>query len=375
LPPWVSLRHDQALIVAYVSGHGYGHATRTGEVLRTLLQLAPGTPLTLVSAAPEWLFRQAIGAPFAYRALECDVGLVQRGALVIDEAATVKAWRAFATGWDTLVDGEARWLRSTGARVVLGDVPPLAFAVAAVAEAPSLALANFSWDWVYARFAAREPVLGQAAAHCAQAYANCGLLLRLPFAGDLSAFPRVEDVPLVARRPRVGRQEARRRLGLPVDVPIVLLSFGGIGLPGFDLAVLEGLDDLHFVTVGGESRSRRNLATLAPASLDTAGLGYEDLVGAADVVVTKPGYGIVSDAIGAGTRLVYTDRGDFPEYPILVREMARYLPIAYVSNADLLAGRLGDPIRSVLDAPTPPPPSLDGAARVAGRILEFAGAD
>jgi hypothetical protein len=46
-----------------------------------------------------------------------------------------------------------------------------------------------------------------------------------------------------------------------------------------------------------------------------------------------------------------------------------------VSNADLLAGRLGDPIRSVLDAPTPPPPSLDGAARVAGRILEFAGAD
>lgn len=360
------------MIVAYVSGHGYGHATRTGEVLRMIQQLGPGTPLTVVSSAPEWLFRQAIGAPFAYRTLECDVGLLQKDALVIDEAATAQRWRPFAAGWEALVGGEARWLRSAGARVVLGDVPPLAFASAAAAGVPSLALANFSWDWIYGHFAAREPTLGEAAAHSARAYADCGLLLRLPFAGDLSAFPRVEDVPLVARRPRVARHEARRRLDLPRDVPIVLLSFGGIGLPGLDMGVLDGMDALHFVTVAGTRRSQGNLTTLPPAALETGGLGYEDLVGAADVVVTKPGYGIVSDAIGAGTRLVYTDRGDFPEYPILVREMARHLAYAYVSNADLLAGRLADPIWSVLAAPAPSTPDMSGATVVAQKLLAAA---
>jgi len=92
-----------------------------------------------------------------------------------------------------------------------------------------------------------------------------------------------------------------------------------------------------------------------------------------DVVVTKPGYGIVTDAIAAGTRLVYTERGDFPEYPILVREMQPLLACEHVSNADLLAGRLEGPVRRVLGRPVPPPPDLDGAARGAARILELLG--
>lgn len=358
------------MIAAYVSGHGYGHATRTSEVLRALLGLAPGTSLTIVSAAPEWLFRQALGDAFVYRLLACDVGLVQKDALVIDEVATAERWASFAAGWDALVESESRWLRSAGVQVVLGDVPPLAFAAASAAGVASLALANFSWDWIYRHFAAREPVLGEAAAHCARAYAGCGLLLRLPFAGDLSAFPRIDDVPLVARRPRATREEARRRLGLNADRPIVLLSFGGIGLPGFDPGVLAGLDGLRFVTVGDAPRTSANLTVLAAPALEAAGLGYEDLVGASHVVVTKPGYGVVSDAIGAGTRLVYTDRGDFPEYPILVREMTRYLPCAYVSNADLLEGNLGGPTHAVLAAPALPRPDMSGAEVAARKLLE-----
>ena len=50
-----------------------------------------------------------------------------------------------------------------------------------------------------------------------------------------------------------------------------------------------------------------------------------------------------------GTRLVYTERGDFPEYPILVREMSPLLACEHVSNADLLAGRLEEPLRRVLE--------------------------
>ena len=92
-------------------------------------------------------------------------------------------------------------------------------------------------------------------------------------------------------------------------------------------------------------------------------------MGAADVIVTKPGYGIVADAIGAGTRIVYTERGDFPEYPILVEQMKLYLPTAHVSNADLLAGRLRGPLEAVLRQAVPPPPDLSGAGVAADRIL------
>jgi L-arabinokinase len=325
----------------------------------------------VVSSAPEFLFRRAIPPPLDHRRLECDVGLVQRDALTIDERASADAWLEFSAAWDSRVDAEVDWLRASGVRLVLGDIPPLAFEAAARAGIASVALANFSWDWIYRHLARREPRLGEAADRCARAYALCDLLLRLPFAGDLSAFRRVEDVPLVARRPGVAREEARRRLDLRGDRPLALLSFGGIGMPGFDASVLEGLP-FDFVSVGPCGTTAAAVRELAPAGLEAAGLQYQDLVGAADVVVTKPGYGIVTDAIGAGTRLVYTDRGDFPEYPILVAEMARYLPCAYVSNSDLLAGRLAAPIRAALQTAAPAPPDLSGASRAAGRLLELA---
>jgi L-arabinokinase len=357
-------------LVAYVSGHGYGHATRTGEVLRTLREREPRLALAVLSSAPEALFRRAIPGPLACRTLECDVGLVQRDALTIDEAATAVRWAGFEAGLPALVEAEAAWLRASGARLVLGDVPPLAFEAAARAGVASVALANFSWDWIYRHLARREAGLATAAERCSRGYARCGLLLRLPFAGDLSAFPRSEDVPLVARHPTVEREEARRRLGLAGDRPVVLLSFGGIGLPGLAASVLAGLTEFRFVCVGSGGSTAGALMELDRGCLDAAGLQYQDLVGAADVVVTKPGYGIVSDAIGAGTRLVYTERGDFPEYPILVREMSGYLPCAYVSNADLMAGRLRGPILAALALPKPVPPAMNGADRAAELILD-----
>jgi L-arabinokinase len=306
------------------------------------------------------------------------VGLLQQDAVTIDEAGTARRVGEFARKLPALVLQEAEFLRSSRAKVVLGDVPPLAFAAAADAGVPSVALANFSWDWIYRHYAGRHGALGDAAADCAKAYARCSLLLRLPFAGDLGAFPAVEDIPLVARRPRVSRLDARRRLELPSG-PLVLWSFGGLGMPGFDPGVLGGVTGSSFFLVGETPAAEsppalpENVRYLPRRRLAEAGLRYEDVVGAADVVVTKPGYGIVSDAIGAGTAIVYTERGDFPEYPILVESMQRHLPCAHVSNQDLLAGRLREPIEAVLRAPVPEPPPTDGAEVAARRILGLAG--
>lgn len=358
------------MIAVYVSGHGFGHSTRTAEVLRTLRERAPSLPITVSTSAPAFLFEGIVAPPLEVRRVECDVGLVQRDALVIDEPGTAARWREFAAGWDDLVATEAEWLRSSGAHLVLGDIPPLAFAAAAAAGVPSMALGNFSWDWIYEHVASREPVLREAASLCRDAYRRAELLLRLPFAGDLGAFSRIEDVPLVARRPGRSKAEARRRLGFDRQ-PTVLLSFGGPGLPGIDLQTYGALDGYRFVLTGasGDGPSPPNLHRLVGDDLDAAGLEYTDLVGAADVVVTKPGYGIVTDCIGAGTRMVYTERGDFPEYPILTGEMVRYFPAVHATNEEVRGGRIGPALEAVLAEPMPPTPRIDGAEVAAEYLL------
>ena len=202
------------MIVAYVSGHGFGHATRVGEVLRAAHARAPESGIAVVTAAPEMLFREALPATFAYRRLECDVGLAQRGALVIDEEETLARWRAFEAERPQRVESEAAWLQKVGASVVLADVPPLAFEAAAEAGVPAVGLANFSWDWIYRHLARRVPAFAKPARVAAAAYGKAHLLLELPFAGDLVAFPRREAIPMVARHQRRPREETRALLGL-----------------------------------------------------------------------------------------------------------------------------------------------------------------
>lgn len=348
------------MLAAYVSGHGFGHLTRLCEVLREVRLRAPALPIAVVGEPPAALVARAIPGPVSLRRVPVDVGLVQRDALVIDEPATAVRCRAFEATWDDRVAAEAAFLREAGARLVLADVPPLAFAAAARAGVRALALGNFSWDWIYRHLAAREPSLEASAHRAALAYAGAEAILALPFAGDLSAFARTIPVGFVARRPRVARDEARRRLGLAAGRPAVLVSFGGIGLPGLRAEVLAREADARFLLPGD----------LGTARLDALGLDYPDVVGAVDAVVTKPGYGIVTDALAAGTRLLYTERGDFPEYPIMVREMAPLLACAHVSNDDLRAGRIGAPLRALLARPIPPPPDLAGGARAAAAVLD-----
>ena len=104
--------------------------------------------------------------------------------------------------------------------------------------------------------------------------------------------------------------------------------------------------------------------------LSALSIRYEDVVAAADVVISKPGYGIVTDVIAGGTRLVYTDRGDFPEYPILVREMEPWVAAVYLPSAQVREGRVREAVHQALALSIPPPPDLGGADRAAERILQ-----
>jgi L-arabinokinase len=104
--------------------------------------------------------------------------------------------------------------------------------------------------------------------------------------------------------------------------------------------------------------------------LASLNLRYPDLVAAADAVISKPGYGIVSECLANRARLLYTPRGAFREYSILVREMKRWLPAREISPERLAAGTWRDDFRRLCDQPFPPPPDTSGAEVVARRLLE-----
>nr|MDQ3421587.1 glycosyl transferase [Acidobacteriota bacterium] len=96
----------------------------------------------------------------------------------------------------------------------------------------------------------------------------------------------------------------------------------------------------------------------------------EDLAAAVDVVVTKPGYGIVSECIANHTAMLYTSRGDFVEYDVMVREMPNVLRCRFLEQDWLRAGRWLEALDELLDSPPAPRrPDTNGAEIAAAEIL------
>jgi L-arabinokinase len=119
-------------------------------------------------------------------------------------------------------------------------------------------------------------------------------------------------------------------------------------------------------------RRSESFALVEPAPDPPPGWLYQDLVAAADVVVSKPGYGIVSECVANDTALLYTSRGRFIEYDVFVAEMPRVLRCRYISQQDLLAGRWADAVEALLAQPAPAErPRIDGADVAAEAIMNL----
>src|SRR5439155_6039006 len=118
-------------IAFYISGHGLGHASRDIEVITEILARRADTRIVVRTEAPRWLFDTAGPQRLELAPLQADTGVAQIDSLQVDEAETARRAAEFYRRFELRVDEEASWLRETGATIVVGDIPPLAFAAAA----------------------------------------------------------------------------------------------------------------------------------------------------------------------------------------------------------------------------------------------------
>jgi L-arabinokinase len=366
-------------LVWYTSGHGFGHASRDIEVINAIRARRPGLPIIVRTGAKRWIFDLTLKTPVDFQPVEADTGIAQIDSLRLDEAETLRRAGSFYRDLDRRVAGEAAFLSRADASLVVGDVPPLAFAAAAAAGRPSIAFSNFTWDWIYAGYDPEAHGAPGLVALVRDATAKADRFVRLPMWGgfEMATPEKTTDVPLVARKSVRAPAETRRALGLPEDKRLVLLSFGGHGLRGLSpdafaafgddyVAVLTG----HLEMADAAARSR-GVVEFDEQGLYDAGWRYEDLVAAVDVVATKPGYGIIAECAANDTAMLYTSRGHFVEYEVLVREMPSFIRCRFIPQEDVFAGNWRPYLDELLAQKKPARPEVDGAAVAADEILRW----
>ncbi|KAI9097754.1 hypothetical protein K1719_025525 [Acacia pycnantha] len=330
----VSASRKHLVFAYYVTGHGFGHATRVAEVVRHLI--LAGHDVHVVTGAPDFVFTSDIQSPRLFiRKVLLDCGAVQADALTVDRLASLEKYSETAVKpRATILEKETEWLNSIKADLVVSDVVPVACRAAADAGIRSVCVTNFSWDFIYAEYVMAAGYHHRSIVwQIAEDYSHCEFLIRLPGYCPMPAFRDVIDVPLVVRKLYKSRKEVRKELGIADDVKVVILNFGGQP-SGWKLKE-ECLPSGWLCLVCGASDSQ----DLPPNFKKLAKNAYTpDIIAASDCMLGKIGYGTVSEALAFKCPFVFVRRDYFNEEPFLRNMLEHYQSGVEMIRRDLLTG-------------------------------------
>lgn len=364
-------------IIYYITGHGFGHARRSAEVVRTLLASRDDLHVHVRTAAAPHLFRD-LGPRGHFEPVVIDRGCIEIDPLRLDWAATLRQVRQLLDQRDAIVEREVAYVREHNVGLIAADIPFLAGEVANAAGVPCWGACNFTWDWIYEPYVTAEH--GDLLRQVTRGYERMAGIMRYPFAHEMPHFAQQIDVPLMAVPARFSHEQAtellqascasQRGIDLHRDRrPRVLVAMrGGISTEAIERAAAQSPEMLFFSWAHGTPVKAANL-------LDVPGqtpLQFHDVLQTCDAVVTKLGHGIVTDCITGGVALLWPPRSGFRE-DAMVMEMSR--PYLRQRSIDVEAFEAGDwrqSLQSLLGQPKPTQTlPADGIQTVATHLITF----
>ena len=240
----------------FISGHGFGHASRQVEIINALGARRPDLRVIIRSAVSPALLARTLRVPYELRPASATRASCRSTSIAHDDAATVRAAVDVLLRRSTTRVGRrpTRW-PGTSVELIVGDIPPLAFEVAARLDVPSVAIANFTWDWIYET----HPGLGRGRTRSraalprgvreGDARAGTAVLRRLR---GLPQRPPAPAGCAACRRAR--RDETRAHFGLPARPAGRAAVVRRLRPAALDLGALDCLGRLD----GRHDRSRRS---------------------------------------------------------------------------------------------------------------------
>jgi hypothetical protein len=346
------------LIWCSISSHGYGHAAQVVPVLNALGRLVPDLSAVLRTTVPAEFFEPRLDIPWQLSVGQQDVGCIQNGPLTIDVPGTWAAHRKLHTDWEKKVQAEATLIRNAGPACVLSDISHLGVAAGAATKIPTLGLCSLSWDLVLEPFADQSiEVHAAILRQIREAYAKADDFLRVAPGLDVTAFRTLRDIGPIAEPTQPQMNRLRQAISAEDTDLIVLVGFGGIPLRELPFERMESMRPLRFIVDNPVPSGLTRVSSLAAIKLP-----FKQVLASVNLILTKPGYGTIVEAVALGTPVVYVRRYNFADEQSLVDYLHRYGRGAELSLADFRLGKWEPTIHHVIAQPlTSTPPPLSGA--------------
>jgi hypothetical protein len=237
--------------------------------------------------------------------------LVMRNPTNVDVVASAAAYHKLHARWHDNLEREAARLAARAPAALIADVPYLSLAAAKRLGIPAIALCSLNWLDLYKTYCAHADDASDIMRTIESAYHSADIFLQPQPHMPMTELPNRRSIGPIARLGRRRSREIRSALGIPQNVKIVLVTFGGIqSRRRLQLPTMAGV---HWLLPPDYS-----ITGLYATNVSQIDMSFIDVLASSDAVVTKVGYCTFVEAACNGVGLVSAPRDDWPESEHLI---------------------------------------------------------
>lgn len=295
---WNFEDHMPINVLMYVSDHGFGHAVRATEVI---CSMPVHWSVTVVTGEAQMMLMDTIIGPrrrnVCWRAEALDLGLplAANGSPIYGLQLQYRVTRWLMELESTAVR-ELQLMDTVRPALIITDITPIACSVGRKAGVPVIGISNFTWYDQYQGRMEEDYLLSLRDLYC-----RLSCFVRLPLAMPMEWMATV-------------KQFRANAYGRPIDTEAVhALRDSSCGVRvavAFGAAYCPPLLDLRKLGPEITIFATEGIAIDAEAPVryvPTTG-GLHNVIAASDVVITKAGWGIVTEALRAGVYVLMLAR-------------------------------------------------------------------
>ncbi|MCL0090051.1 hypothetical protein M1O54_06865 [Dehalococcoidia bacterium] len=319
-------------ICFYISDYGYGHASRDIAIIRKILNENKDVKMFVKTGGPFHFVRQSLPQKnVEVIQTRNDIGVVfKENSVIVDIERTKEMLDAWIASWDVYIQSERVFCETHRIDLILSDIVPQPFIVADELNIPGIAISNFTWYYIFYN------LFGEVAAteRIKEAYECADIALVLPFNEEMNIFRKKKAINLVSREITMNRYDMRKKCGVSDDELLVHVGVGKSLNPSFmrNMKPIEA-PDVKFLVSSNADLPFKNVIRIPNNDTET-----QNYIGMCDLVVSKTGYGTVSEAVRAEIPMFLLKREGFTEDELIGGKIEEMGIGKFISEESFLDG-------------------------------------
>lgn len=292
-------------IAFFISDHGFGHDLRNIPIIRYILEATKDIRIIIKTGKNQGQFIRDLVGDFNGRVTyffeAMDMGLVlKENSLDVDSEKLEEKVQDYISSFEEKVSKENEFLHYNNVNLIVSDIVPWIFKCANELSIPSILISNFTWVEIYKEYLSNE---------ICDKYIDCykladkALFYELYMEEMKDYIKNYEKVSLCSRDFDLEKADKIKR---SFKRPIVYISVGR------SVALKDEVDvsslNYDFIVTDGIRLSSDNVHYLDKETPNT-----QDYLIASDFIITKAGFGTISEALLGKKKIAVLSRDNVAE--------------------------------------------------------------